>query len=101
MGKEETPAAEFRFVTLIAIVVILIGTIFYHTVEKLNWLDAVYFCVVTLATVGYGDIVPHTPFGKVFTIFYILIGIGIIAFFANTLIRRAYYRRMKRPQKKK
>jgi len=100
MDQNDTSSAEFRLVSFITLIVISIGTIFYHIVEHLTWLDAIYFCVVTLATVGYGDITPKTSAGKVFTIFYILIGIGIIAYFANTLIKRAYYRRMKRLKEK-
>ena len=100
MSTNYSSSYEFRLITFVAIIVIIVGAIFYHIVEHLTWLDAVYFCVVTLATVGYGDITPKTPLGKVFTIFYILIGIGIIAFFANTLIKRAYYHRMKRLEKK-
>jgi len=69
------------------------GAIFYHFVEHLKWLDSFYFCVVTLATVGYGDITPKTDPGKLFTIFYILVGVGIIAAFASTLLRRAILRR--------
>lgn len=69
---------------------ILIGTLVYHYVEQWSWLDSLYFCVVTLATVGYGDFTPSTPFAKIFTIFYILNGIGILLLFLNkvTDIRR-------------
>ena len=84
---------NFQAVGVIALAVLATGTIFYHIVEKLNWLDSVYFCVITLATVGYGDITPHTNLGKFFTIFYVLTGVGIIATFANLLIRRAALRR--------
>lgn len=63
------------------------GTIFYHHIEKWSWVDAYYFCVVSLATVGYGDLHPTTSFGKIFTTFYILIGVGIIGAFANALIK--------------
>ena len=68
------------------------GAIFYHLVEKLSWLNAVYFCVITLTTVGYGDITPKTDAGKVFTIFYVLVGVGIIATLANLLVKRAMLR---------
>jgi hypothetical protein len=60
-------------------------------VEKFSWVDAYYFCVVTLATVGYGDLTPKTTFGKIFTTFYILAGVGIItAFISYSLKRQAY-----------
>ena len=45
------------------------------------------FCVVTLGTVGYGDITPTTDVGKIFTVFYIIFGLGVIGGFFATLGR--------------
>ena len=61
----------------IASVIVGVGTVFYRLVEDLAWLDSIYFSVITLTTVGYGDFSPTTSTGKVFTIFYVLAGIGI------------------------
>jgi voltage-gated potassium channel len=57
---------------------LLVGVIVYHWLEGWSYLDALYFCVVSLATVGYGDLTPTTPLAKVFTIFYLINGIGIL-----------------------
>jgi voltage-gated potassium channel Kch len=84
---------NFRIVAAFALAILLVGAVFYHHVEHLSWLNAFYFCTITLATVGYGDIVPHTGAGKVFTIFYVLVGIGILATFANLLVKNAVARR--------
>jgi voltage-gated potassium channel Kch len=74
---------------MVVAIVLAGGTVFYHFVEKFSWVNAWYFCVVTLSTVGYGDIVPRTDIGKLFTTFYIIIGVGIItAFFSATVRRR-------------
>ena len=61
----------------VASLVVGIGTVFYRFVEDLTWLDSLYFSVITLTTVGYGDFSPVTSTGKVFTMFYVLAGIGI------------------------
>ena len=62
-----------------------VGTFFYNNVEGWGWLDSLYFCVVTLATVGFGDLTPTTELGKAFAIVYIFLGLGLIATFASML----------------
>ncbi|XP_022751956.1 two pore potassium channel c-like [Durio zibethinus] len=54
--------------------------------ETLKPVDALYFIVVTLCTIGYGDIVPDTTFTKLFTCFFILIGFGFIGILLNGLV---------------
>lgn len=61
------------------------GTVFYRFVEDLSWIDSLYFCVITLATVGYGDISPTTTAGKVFTMAYIVVGIGVFVALVSTI----------------
>lgn len=58
--------------------VLLIGTMAYHWLEGWSYLDALYFCVISLATIGYGDLTPTTPEAKLFTIIYVINGIGIL-----------------------
>ncbi|MBW4061120.1 two pore domain potassium channel family protein [Candidatus Saccharibacteria bacterium] len=77
----------------VALIMLVGGAIFYHLVEHFDWLDAFYYCTITLTTVGYGDFVPKTDLGKLFTIFYVIIGIGILATLANTIIKNAMTRR--------
>ncbi len=51
-----------------------------------NLFDAFYWTIVTLATVGYGDITPHTIGGRWVTIFLILASLGVLSFFTSILI---------------
>lgn len=89
-------AKRFRWVASLAASVLGLGTVFYHAVENLSWLDALYFSTITLTTVGYGDITPKTNLGKLFTIFYVLFGVGIIAATLNVLLRGAAERRIQK-----
>lgn len=57
---------------------LVFGTFIYHWLEGWSYLDALYFCVISLATIGYGDLTPSTPLAKGFTIFYVLNGIVIL-----------------------
>ena len=65
------------------------GAFFYSAVEHLNLLNAFYLSFVTLTTIGYGDIHPVTDFGKVFTMLYSTVGIGLMTIFVAT-VAKAY-----------
>ena len=70
----------------------MIGTLFYTLAEGWIIVDAFYFSVITLSTVGYGDFSLVTTVGKLFTTVYILVGISIIVVFANMLAKKHAHR---------
>lgn len=90
---------EYRDLLITTFVTIGIGTVIYRLLEGWSWLDSMYFSVITLTTIGYGDFSPQTDQGKVFTIFYIVIGLGIILSFINTIYN--HYNDVKAQQKEK
>jgi voltage-gated potassium channel len=76
---------ELRGLFLFTAVIVLLGAIFYHKVEGWNLLNSLYFTVITLTTIGYGDFVPITPVGKIFTMLYVFLGLGVLAMFISTV----------------
>lgn len=57
---------------------IMTGALGYMTIENYPFLDAVYMTVISLTTVGYGETIPLSQAGRVFTIFLLLFGVGLI-----------------------
>ena len=80
---------EFRAMFYWVLGILLLGTWFYAKVEGWRVLDALYFTITTLTTVGYGDFAPRTDAGKIFTIFYIFVGIGLLSGFIILLGERS------------
>jgi ion channel len=78
---------RFRSLAFLVAFMLLSGTSFYRTVEGWCVVDAFYFSVTTLATVGLGDPAPSTTFGRLSTTVYIFAGVGVIAGFLGTLAR--------------
>lgn len=93
------PKFVYRILLLATATILGLGTVFYYYVEDLKWIDSYYFSVVTLATVGYGDFVPKTTFGKIFTTFYIFVGVGIVTTFISFSIKRGAERREEKREK--
>lgn len=76
---------EYRGLIFASFLVVVVGTVFYHLIEGWTWLNSLYFSIITLTTIGYGDFSPQTDIGKAFTIVYIIIGVGLILAFVNTV----------------
>lgn len=88
----EKLAKNFVFSILLLLILYATGMIAYHNMEGWDWMDSLYFMTTTITTVGYGDIVPVTEEGKLFTVIFIWTGISIAFYFLFLLSR---YREMK------
>jgi voltage-gated potassium channel len=76
-----------RAPVLLVLSLFIIGTAFYWSVEDWSVIDSFYFSTMTLATVGFGDLAPTTDASKLFTVFYVLGGVGILVTFFSELTR--------------
>lgn len=92
---------EFQVLFSLAFLTILSGTLFYVRYEDLRWLDSLYFSVITLTTIGYGDFVPSTDLGKVFTIGYVITDVGIMVGFVTQVFNHLQQARLEEVKKKK
>ena len=63
----------------ILVTILLIGTMGYRQLEEWSFLDSLYMTVISITTVGYGEVGEVSDAGRVFTIFIIFSGIGITA----------------------
>ena len=68
---------ETKALPVVAGALVITGTIVYWRFEDWTIIQALYFSVVTLTTVGYGDLHPTHPGTQIFTIIYILTGLGV------------------------
>ncbi|RJX15463.1 potassium channel protein [Candidatus Bathyarchaeota archaeon] len=76
-------------------IILFVGVIGYSILLNLTLLDAFYFTVVTISTVGYGEIYPTTPASKIFTSVIILVGIGALALALETATEEILKRSVK------
>jgi hypothetical protein len=104
-GQRERPFHEqhaYRLLFGLALLALATGTVVYRVVEGWSWVDSFYFSSVTVTTVGFGDLAPTRDASKLFTVFYIFWGIGIISAFINerlkqragAMVKRAHKRRL-------
>jgi len=89
-------------------VVVFAGTMIMYNLESgaentkmKTLLDALWWCIATVTTVGYGDVVPVTSLGRIVAIVYMFFGITLIAILLAVISNTFYKKRFEKEEKEK
>ena len=92
---------SFRILLLLLLTFLGSGTYFYWHVEGWSVVDALYFCFMTMSTIGNGGLVPTTALSKIFTIVYSFLSIGVfVAVIAKLVIAVVSHKKEAREHKR-
>ena len=72
---------------MLSLVILAVGTFGYVLIEGWDILDAIYMTVITLTTVGYGEVHEVSKLGRLFTIVLIFAGTGFVLYLAGTIVQ--------------
>lgn len=78
----------YRVLAASAFGLVALATIAYRLLEDWSWVDSIYFSVVAVTTVGFGDLSPSNDASKLFTVLYVLGGISIFAAYLNARLEK-------------
>ena len=79
---------------ILLLLVILIGVIGYMNIDEYSFVDALYMTVITISTVGFGEVNELTDGGKIFTSFLILASLVILGYFISILTQKLVHSQM-------
>ena len=80
----------------LGIFIVLVGTIGYMVIEDWSFLNSLYMTIITITSVGFGEISPLSEAGKIFTIFLIVIGLGVILYIFGYLVEETIEGRIRK-----
>ena len=80
-------AKHLKAAILLALTVLLIGTLGYMVVEGWNFIDALYMAVITVSSVGYKEVHDISNMGRLFTIFFVMSGVGVTVYVAGVVVQ--------------
>src|SRR5690242_5529194 len=82
-----TSRARIRLGLAAVGVALAVGTVLFHLLEGWSIVDSVYVTAQTLTTVGYGDVAPHTVYGRIFATVFMLAGVGIVLYALTSTVQ--------------
>ena len=97
--KDVWKDVEFRILFVLIVLLMLTGAIFYSEVEGYDLIDSLYFSVMIMSTIGYGELTLSTNTAKIFTIVYAFVSIGVFITIGSKVVL-LFVERSKVSQKK-
>jgi len=76
----------FRTPLILTVLVMLFGTLGYIFIDNFSLMDAIYQTGITFTTVGFGEIAPISPLGRIFTIFLIIAGFVVFSYAVGVIV---------------
>lgn len=77
--------SKLKIAIVLIILVFISGVLGFHFFYDYSWVDAFYMTIITLSTVGYGEVHPMGEYGKIFTSLFIISGLFIFGFGLSTI----------------
>ena len=74
-------------VVLLAVFLVALGTAGYMLIEGWSILDSLYMTVITLSTIGYGEVNPVSQIGRIFTLILIVMGVGFFLYVIGNVVQ--------------
>ncbi|MFQ6115582.1 MAG: potassium channel family protein, partial [bacterium] len=80
-----TPVQKLRMAVAASALVVFLGALGFMVLERMDLLDALYMTIITLSTVGFREVAPLHPHGKLFVILLIVFGVALAGFTASVI----------------
>lgn len=77
--------SKVKLAVILIILVFISGVVGFHFLYDYSWVDALYMTIITVSTVGYGEVQPMGTYGKIFTSVFIISGLFIFGFGISTI----------------
>jgi len=90
---------DFRGLMILMLSLLAGAVVFYSNVEGWSMVDTIYFSVMTMSTIGYGDLVPTSSLSKSFTIVFSILSIGVFAAVVSKVVQIILVRKKERPNR--
>ncbi len=101
MKTNNSAIRQLRIYLFLVIAVICLSTVCFMLTEHLSFSEAVYFSIVTMSSVGYGDILPQTMLGRLFAMVFIVLGAVTFLSFVGRATELMLNRREEESKRKK
>ena len=79
--------ANLIIVVLLAVFLVALGTGGYMVIEGWTIMDSLYMTIITLSTIGYGEVNPVSQSGRIFTLLLIVMGVGFFLYVIGNVVQ--------------